>query len=202
MKSATVKLVRTAVIAALYAALTLVLAPISYGAVQFRLSEALTILPLLCPEAIVGLTVGCFLANIPSGLWDMFLGALATAVAATLTRVSKKWYFGVIPPVVVNAFAVPLIIILGSGGLETTYFMTVLTVGLGQLVSSEFRFISGSTDSTADTRCSTTARGIRTKTISDNERSSLRRITRHSQSRAADSCGVYRYGACRTGACR
>ena len=65
----------------------------------------------------------------------MFLGALATAVAATLTRVSKKWYFGVIPPVVVNAFAVPLIIILGSGGLETTYFMTVLTVGLGQLVS-------------------------------------------------------------------
>lgn len=90
MKSATVKLVRTAVIAALYAALTLVFAPISYGAVQFRLSEALTILPLLCPEAIVGLTVGCFLANIPSGLWDMFLGALATAVAATLTRVSKN----------------------------------------------------------------------------------------------------------------
>lgn len=135
MRSATVKLARTAVIAALYATLTLVLAPISYGAVQFRLSEALTILPLFCPEAIVGLTLGCFLANIPSGLWDMFLGALATLIAAILTRVSKKWYFGVIPPVVVNAFAVPLIIILGSGGLETTYFMTVLTVGLGQLVS-------------------------------------------------------------------
>lgn len=109
MRNATLKLVRTAVIAALYAALTLAVAPIAYGAVQFRISEALTILPLFCPEAIVGLTIGCFLANIPSGLWDMFLGALATLVAATLTRVSRKWYFGIIPPVVVNAFAVPLI---------------------------------------------------------------------------------------------
>lgn len=134
MRNTTIRLVRTAVIAALYAALTLAVAPIAYGAVQFRISEALTILPLFCPEAIVGLTVGCFLANIPSGLWDMFLGALATLLAATLTRVSKKWYFGIIPPVVVNAFAVPLIILLG-GGLETTYFVTVLTVGLGQLVS-------------------------------------------------------------------
>lgn len=135
MRNATLKLVRMAVIAALYAALTLAVAPIAYGAVQFRISEALTILPLFCPEAIVGLTIGCFLANIPSGLWDMFLGALATLVAATLTRVSRKWYFGIIPPVVVNAFAVPLIIILGAGGLDTTYFACVLTVGLGQLVS-------------------------------------------------------------------
>lgn len=122
MRNATLKLVRTAVIAALYAALTLAVAPVAYGAVQFRISEALTILPLFCPEAIFGLTVGCFLANIPSGLWDMFLGALATLVAATLTRVSRKWYFGIIPPVVVNAFVVPLIIILGAGGLDTTYF--------------------------------------------------------------------------------
>lgn len=135
MRNATIKLVRTAVIAALYAALTLAVAPIAYGAVQFRISEALTILPLFCPEAIVGLTIGCFLANIPSGLWDMFLGALATLVAATLTRVSRKWYFGIIPPVVVNAFVVPLIIILGAGGLDTTYLACVLTVGLGQLVS-------------------------------------------------------------------
>ncbi|MFR6641784.1 MAG: QueT transporter family protein [Christensenellales bacterium] len=135
MRNATLKLVRTAVIAALYAALTLVLMPSAYGVIQFRISEALTILPLFCPEAIVGLTIGCFLANIPSGLWDMFLGALATLVAATLTRVSRKWYFGIIPPVVVNAFAVPLIIILGAGGLDTTYFACVLTVGLEQLVS-------------------------------------------------------------------
>ena len=135
MRNATLKLVRTAVIAALYAALTLAVAPVAYGAVQFRISEALTILPLFCPEAIVGLTIGCFLANIPSGLWDMFLGALATLVAATLTRVSRKWYFGIIPPVVVNAFTVPLIIILGAGGLDTTYFACVFSVGLGQLVS-------------------------------------------------------------------
>lgn len=157
MRNATIKLVRTAVIAALYAALTLAVAPIAYGAVQFRISEALTILPLLCPDAIVGLTIGCFLANIPSGLWDMFLGALATLVAATLTRVSRKWYFGIIPPVVVNAFVVPLIIILGAGGLDTTYFACVLTVGLDSssaFARSVYRFISDLTNSIADTRFS------------------------------------------------
>ena len=53
MRNATLKLVRTAVIAALYAALTLVLMPSAYGVIQFRISEALTILPLFCPEAIV-----------------------------------------------------------------------------------------------------------------------------------------------------
>ena len=60
-------IVRSSVIAALYAALTLVLAPVAYGPVQFRVSEALTILPLFFPEAIPGLFVGCFIANIPSG---------------------------------------------------------------------------------------------------------------------------------------
>ena len=56
MRNATLKLVRTAVIAALYAALTLAVAPIAYGAVQFRIREALRLLPLFCPEASGGLT--------------------------------------------------------------------------------------------------------------------------------------------------
>ena len=59
--------VRGAVIAALYAALTILLAPISYGAVQIRLSEAMTLLPILMPEAVTGVTLGCLLANLLGG---------------------------------------------------------------------------------------------------------------------------------------
>ena len=83
-------LVRIAVISALYAGLTLVLAPISYGAIQVRVSEALTILPLFCWEAIPGLAIGCFIANLPMGLWDMLIGTLATLLAAFSTRLVKK----------------------------------------------------------------------------------------------------------------
>ena len=60
-------LTRGAIIAALYAALTLLLAPISYGEVQFRLAEALTVLPVVLPEAVPALAVGCLLANILGG---------------------------------------------------------------------------------------------------------------------------------------
>ncbi len=133
-KSPAAALVRTAVIAALYAAVTLCVSPIAYGAVQFRVSEALTLLPLLCPEATIGLTIGCFVANIPSGVYDMVFGALATFAAGCLTRASRKWYFGIIPPVVINAFAVPIIIALGAG-LNEAYFICVAAVGLGQTVS-------------------------------------------------------------------
>ena len=56
----------SAIIAALYAAATLLLAPISYGAIQCRLSEALTLLPMLLPQAIPGLFVGCLVSNLLS----------------------------------------------------------------------------------------------------------------------------------------
>ena len=134
MNNGTKFLVRAAVIAALYAALTLALAPISYGPVQFRISEALTILPLFCVEAIPGLALGCFLANIPMGIWDMLIGTAATLFAAILTRVSKKIYFGVIPPVIFNAFLVPLIF-LTMPDMTDPYMLNVLFVGLGELVS-------------------------------------------------------------------
>ena len=73
----------TAVIAAVYAALTLALSAISYGQVQFRVSEALNVLAVFCPEAVVGLSLGCFIANIfsPYGIVDVIFGTLATALA-------------------------------------------------------------------------------------------------------------------------
>ena len=134
MNNNTKFLVRTAVISALYATLTLVLMPISYGPVQFRISEALTVLPLFCVEAIPGLAIGCLIANIPMGIWDMLIGTTATLLAAILTRVSKKIYLGVIPPVIFNAFLVPLIF-LTMPDMTDPYILNVLFVGLGELVS-------------------------------------------------------------------
>lgn len=81
-------LARGAMIAALYAAITLILAPISYGEVQIRLSEALTLLPVLLPEAAPALAVGCLIANILGGctILDIVFGTLATLLAAVCTR--------------------------------------------------------------------------------------------------------------------
>ena len=81
----------SAVIAALYAALTLLLAPISYGPIQLRLSEALTLLPMLLPQAVPGLFVGCLIANLYTGmLTDIIFGSLATLIAATGTYFLRK----------------------------------------------------------------------------------------------------------------
>ena len=134
MKITTKFIARTGVICALYTALTLAFAPISYGAIQVRISEALTILPLFCIEAIPGLAIGCFLANIQMGIWDMVIGTTATLVASILTRISRKFYFGVIPPIVINALMIPIIFLLPpiSQGL---YLLDALTVFIGQAIA-------------------------------------------------------------------
>ena len=92
MRKTTRFIARSAIICALYTALTLAFAPISYGAIQVRISEALTILPLFCVEAVPALAIGCFLSNIPMGIWDMVIGTVATLVAGILTRLFKKIY--------------------------------------------------------------------------------------------------------------
>lgn len=129
-------LTRIGVIAALYAALTLLLPVLSYGPVQCRLSEALTVLPLFYAEAIPGLTIGCFLANLASTPWDMLFGTLATLLAGCATFLVRKIYLGVIPPVLFNMLLVPVIFILNPDpATSAPYYMNVLTVGLGQLIA-------------------------------------------------------------------
>ena len=89
-KSTTLRLTTSAVIAALYAALTIALAPISYGPVQFRVSEVLTVLPFLMPSTVSGIVVGCVLANLYTGsVLDIAFGSLATLLAGLATA-----YFG------------------------------------------------------------------------------------------------------------
>lgn len=109
-------LTETALIAALYAALTMV-NPFSFGPIQCRVSEALTILPVFTPTAIPGLTLGCFLANLiglstganVAGAWDLLLGTSATLLAAIFTYLFRKvtlrgWpWLSMIPPVFFNA---------------------------------------------------------------------------------------------------
>lgn len=126
---------RTAVIAALYAALTLALAPLSYGPIQLRVSEAMTVLPLFFAEAIPGLAIGCLIANIVSTPWDMLFGTIATLVAALCTRGLKKVWLGVWPPVIFNALLVPVIFLLSPGITTDPYWFNAVTVGAGEAVA-------------------------------------------------------------------
>ena len=110
-----------AAIAALYAGATLLLAPISYGPVQFRLSEVLTTLCIFTPAAIPGLTIGCFLGNLasPFGWMDWVFGSFATLLAAVTGRQLRNVRLAGIPwlsllmPVIFNAVII---------GAELTFF--------------------------------------------------------------------------------
>lgn len=117
------------VIAGLYAAITWAFGTLSYGPVQVRPAEALTVLPLLFIEAVPGLFVGCILANLISlyGIYDIILGSLITLAAAILTRLFKKIYLGVIPPIILNAVFLPFIFMLsGDEMLYWTNFTSIL----------------------------------------------------------------------------
>lgn len=97
-----------AVVAALYAAITILTAPFSYGLVQFRLSEALVVLCALEPGLGIGITLGCFLANVFSSVTalDMIIGTLATALACMLTARCKCVWLVALPNIIVNALMV------------------------------------------------------------------------------------------------
>ena len=89
----TKRLVRTAVIAALYALLTVALAPISYGSFQFRVSEILVLLAYFDPFYVGGLTLGCFIANLlgPNGTMDVIFGTLATFISVGAISLTAKY---------------------------------------------------------------------------------------------------------------
>ncbi|GAB1476265.1 QueT transporter family protein [Bacillota bacterium] len=102
-------LVHGAIIAAIYAGLTLILMPISYGVMQIRVAEALTVLPALTPAAVPGLFLGCFIANMlgPNGIIDMFVGSGATLLAAVASyKLRKRPLLVPLPPVLANGFII------------------------------------------------------------------------------------------------
>ncbi len=141
-KFSTRYLARAGVIAALYVALTYLagLMNLAYGPVQFRFSEALTVLPFLFPEAVPGLFVGCIVSNLlsPYGALDLVVGSLATLLAALWTAKCGKRWFAPMPPVVANAVLVGAMIAwyeagFGAGFLPA-FAYNAATVGAGELV--------------------------------------------------------------------
>ncbi|MDR3072938.1 MAG: QueT transporter family protein [Clostridiales Family XIII bacterium] len=132
-----------AVIGGIYSALTLLLAPISYGLVQVRISEALTLLPRFSRASIPGLFIGCFLANLlgTGNMMDIVAGSLATLVAAFCSRKFKdKPWLVPLPPVLINAVVIGLVLFYGYGvAPEAAGKFALLAdmafVGIGQLVA-------------------------------------------------------------------
>ena len=131
----------SAMIAALYAALTLLLAPISYGAIQCRISEAMTLLPILLPQAIPGLVIGCLVANLlsPVAIWDVIFGTLATLIAALGTyRLRRKPLLAALCPVVANGVIVGVMLAVFYA---LPLWMTMLEVAVGEAVAVALGFI-------------------------------------------------------------
>lgn len=141
-------LTRAAIVAALYTAVTLVVYPFSFGALQIRISEALTILPFYMPEAVLGLFIGCIISNMFSTniiILDVIFGSIATLLAAILTYFCRKLgkagrWIAPIPPIIVNAIIIGLVLALsttsaGEGSFYTIFLYNALTVGAGQLIA-------------------------------------------------------------------
>ncbi len=127
-----------AIAAALYAAITILTAPLSYGLVQFRLSEALVVLCALKPMLGIGITAGCFLANLFSTVTplDAAIGTLATALACLWTARCRRSWLIPLPNVLVNALLVGgmLAFVLFPNALLVGFVTAALQVGFGELV--------------------------------------------------------------------
>ena len=138
-RNKTLQLANAGMIAALYVVLTWIanLLGLASGAIQVRLSEALTILPVFTVSAVPGLTVGCVLANLLTGCaaWDVVFGSLATLIGAVGTRLLKdKPLLAWIPPVLSNMAIIPIILIKVYAVPDAWWFL-VLTIGAGEIIS-------------------------------------------------------------------
>ncbi|HHW55522.1 MAG: QueT transporter family protein [bacterium] len=132
MKSSSVA--RVGLIAALYLSITYFLIPISFGAIQLRLAEALTVLPILYPEAVPALFIGVLLSNAlfgGLGLVDIVVGSLTTLVAAIITYRFRHSIIAYLSPIVLNAFIISIYLHLLAG---LPYWLTVVSIGLSQAI--------------------------------------------------------------------
>lgn len=127
-----------AAIAAVYTVLTMVFAPISFGPVQFRISEILCVLPFFTPAAVPGLFAGCFLSNLLCGAagLDIVFGSLATLIGAAGSYYlgkKSKWLVAV-PPILANTVIIPWVLRFAYGSEDLIPFV-MLTVGIGEVLA-------------------------------------------------------------------
>ena len=129
---------QAAMIAAVYVVLTVVFAPLSFGEVQVRISEALTILPLFTPAAVPGLFMGCLLGNMLGGavLPDIVFGSLATLAGAFFTYRLRgaSPILGPLPPIIANTLVVPFVLRCAYG-VDLPIPVMMISVGIGEVIS-------------------------------------------------------------------
>jgi len=135
----TLFIAQAAIIAAIYVAVTMIFSYTSFGPIQLRFSEALTILPVFTPAAIPGLFIGAFLSNTIGGLGplDMIFGSLATLIAAILTYWIRRCneFLAPIPPIVVNALIIPFVLYYSLDEIPYAIPFMMVTVGVGQILA-------------------------------------------------------------------
>ena len=144
-KFSTKKIVRAGLVAGLYAVLTFATLSFSSGFIQLRVAEALCLLPIFLPEAIIGLFIGCALSNLVAGcvIYDIIFGSIITLIAGILTRVCtkpiKRFYLKVIVgglfPVALNALLLPVIWYFAYGELEMLYILQAVSLLISQSLS-------------------------------------------------------------------
>ena len=130
---------QAAMIAALYVVLTYAINAfnLASGAIQVRVSEALTILPFFTPAAIPGLVIGCFIANLSTGvvILDVIFGTLATLLGALGTYALRKYkWLAPLPPIISNTIIVPWVLRFAYG-IDSAIPYMMLTVGIGEVLS-------------------------------------------------------------------
>ena len=144
MRKSVRDLTLAAMVAALYAVMSYFgnVFGLTFGAVQIRFAEALTVLPFLVPATAPGLVVGCLLTNLlsPYGPVDVIFGTLATAIAAWLTVRCPKWYLAGLPPIVVNLIILcPMWAWAEAGGFSGAFWgacaYNAVTFGIGETVA-------------------------------------------------------------------
>lgn len=131
------QMVYGAVIAAVYVVLTMIFQPISFGPIQFRISEALCVLPYFTPAAIPGVFIGCLIANVLGGsvIMDVVFGSLATLIGAIGSwAVRKNRYLVSLPPIISNTIIVPWVLKYAYGAEDILWFM-MITVGIGEILA-------------------------------------------------------------------
>lgn len=130
-------MIQGAAIGAIYVVLTLIFAPISFGVVQFRVAEALCVLPFFTPAAVPGLFVGCLLSNVVGGAapLDVIFGSLATLIGAFGSWYLRKHKWCVcLPPMIANTLVIPWVLRFAYGAEEMILF-SMVTVGIGEILA-------------------------------------------------------------------
>lgn len=125
--------VRQAMIASIYVVLVFAFAPISYESLQFRVAEILVIIVLFDKKAIVGLTIGCFVANLfsPMLVFDLTFGTAATFITLLLMIKTRNVYVALLYPSIINAVIVGYAL---SIAFETPYLINMASVFIGEFV--------------------------------------------------------------------